>query len=148
MKTLALTGHRDLPDTFDDGALKRALSALVFEGYRNILCGMARGFDLRALEILLSSGERPSLTFEACVPYAGQERGFSESEKERYKTLLSRCEKKTVLFDRYQSGCFLARDRYMVDRADALFAYCERDRGGTAYTVRYAQKKGIPVIFL
>ena len=35
----------------------------------------------------------------------------------------------------------------MVDRADILFAYCVKEKGGAAYTVRYAEEKGVPVRF-
>ena len=53
-----------------------------------------------------------------------------------------------ILQEKYEAGCLLARNRYMADRADVLLAYCERESGGTAYTVRYAQKHGVPVEFL
>ncbi|MFR5889872.1 MAG: hypothetical protein ACLUFM_02695 [Lachnospiraceae bacterium] len=42
----------------------------------------------------------------------------------------------------------LKRNRYMVGRADACVAYCLRNSGGTAYTVRRAEEKHIPVINL
>ena len=36
----------------------------------------------------------------------------------------------------------------MVDHADKVIAYLKKDTGGTASTVRYAEKKGIDVINL
>ena len=41
-----------------------------------------------------------------------------------------------------------ARNRYMVDRADRVLAYLTAPQGGTYYTVRYAEKKGVPVQYL
>ena len=75
--TCALTGHRDLPDAFDKNALYDALEALIRRGCDRFLCGMARGFDLAALACLADLKQRYRITLVACVPYAGQERGFS-----------------------------------------------------------------------
>lgn len=147
-KVCALTGHRDIPQTFDGNALYDALERLIKEGYDCFLCGMAQGFDLLALGCLADLKRRYKITVEACIPYAGQENGFTAEEKTRYRALLAWCDVKTVLFDEYRNGCFLARDRYMVDCADALLAYCVKQTGGTVYTVRYAEKKGISVRFI
>jgi len=46
----------------------------------------------------------------------------------------------------YTRGCMQLRNRYMVDRADTLIAYVKRDSGGSAYTKRYAIKKGLTII--
>lgn len=147
-KVCALTGHRELPCGFSRNDLTDLLEKVIRQGYDKFLCGMAQGFDLFALECLVYLKRKYRIGLEACIPYKGQERGFPTAEKEKYRALLGWCEEKTVLFDRYGSGCFLARNRYMVDRADAVVAYCQKTTGGTAYTVRYAEQRGIPVIFV
>ena len=43
------------------------------------------------------------------------------------------------------NGAFLKRDRMLMDEASYCICYCHRLTGGTAYTVRYAMSKGIPV---
>lgn len=142
----ALTGHRVLPKDFDENRLSEELELLITAGYTYFYCGMAEGFDLRALKVLLSLKERYPVEIEACVPYRGQERNFPSETKTLYKTLLEKCDKKTVFFEKYTDGCFLVRNRYMVDNADCVYAYCLRDTGGTAYTVRYAESKRKNVI--
>ncbi len=144
-KCCALTGHRDLPPDFDGGALFDALEALIREGYDSFQCGMATGFDLLALDCLAALKRKYPIFLEACVPYAGQERKFPAAEREKYRKLLPWCDKVTVLSSVYYKGCFLARDRYMVEGCDLLFAYCTKETGGAAYTVEYAVKKGIKV---
>lgn len=146
-KACALTGHRELPEDFPAGMLAYALEDLVDGGYTVFYCGMARGFDLLALECLAAIKQRKKIFIEACIPYAGHEQSFSLYERKRYKELLSVCDKKTVLFPSYRAGCMLARNRYMVDRCDLVFAYCEKKTGGTAYTVQYAEKCGIEIKF-
>lgn len=147
-KTCALTGHRNLPLDFDENALSDRLEELILNGFDRFLCGMASGFDLSALRCLIRFKEKYAIELHACIPFAGQEAGFSKEDKKLYRNLLTWCKEKTVLYESYRDGCYLARDRYMVDHADAVFAYCTREKGGTAYTVRYAEKKGIPVYYL
>ena len=144
----ALTGHRELPADFDRNALYDALDDLIREGCTYFCCGMARGFDLTALECLVDLKQRYHVRIEACIPYAGYEHGMSAGDRKKYRTLLSWCEIKTVLYPAFFNGCFLARDRYMVDRADLLLAYCKKPTGGAAYTVRYAKQQGKEIRFI
>ena len=145
--TCALTGHRDLPESFQDNALYDALEGLILSGCDTFLCGMAAGFDLRALGCLVSLKEKYKIYIEACVPFAGQEKSFPPEEKRKYRDLIDWCDRKTVLFENFGKGCYLARNRYMVDCSDFVFAYFTHAGGGTAYTVKYAEEKGINVIF-
>lgn len=147
MKTCTITGHRDLPHNFDKNALYERFEALIKEGCDCFLCGMAEGFDLVSLDCLVSLRQKYPLTLVACIPFSGQERRFSAEYKRLYCDLLAFCDKKTVLSANYFDGCFLARDRYMVDNCDLVFAYCKKENGGTYYTVSYAKNKGVPVVF-
>ena len=146
-KTCAITGHRELPRDFDKNALYDELDNLVREGCDEFLCGMAEGFDLTALDCLLSLREKYPLILHAFIPFAQQDKYFSHDNKKLYAKLLAACNVKTVLSESYFDGCFLARNRFMVDRCDVLFAYCTQKTGGTRYTVNYARKAGIPVLF-
>lgn len=144
----ALTGHRVLPADFNINALYDRLEQFLEEGCVNFFCGMAQGFDLLALECLVDLKRKYRFTVEACIPFAQQGSRLPAAERGRYENLLSFCDKKKVFFGRYCEGCFLVRDRYMVDSGDVLLAYCKRENGGAAYTVTYAEKKGKPVVFL
>ena len=42
----------------------------------------------------------------------------------------------------------LKRDRYMVDNSDIVVAYLTKSSGGTYYTVKYANEKGVKVVNL
>ena len=146
--TCALTGHRALPEDFDENALYDKLNELIELGCTKFLCGMACGFDLRALRCLIDLRMKYRFEIEACIPYRGHDAKFSAEEKKLLKKGLELCDRVTVLFEHYRAGCFLARNRYMVEHADAVLAYCKKEQSGTAYTVDYAFKKGVPVIFL
>ena len=144
----ALTGHRKLPPDFNENALYDKLEELINRGCDTFFCGMAQGFDLLALKCLVALKRKYQFYIEACIPYKGHENALDRADKKSYLELLSRCDQKTVLFESYCDGCFLARDRYMVDCADAVLAYCTKNTGGTAYTADYGMKKGKIVIFL
>jgi hypothetical protein len=56
--------------------------------------------------------------------------------------LLPRCDDVITLQGKYTPDCMHKRNRYMVDRANHLLAvYDGSGKGGTAYTVHYAQRK-------
>ncbi len=147
-KICALTGHRVLEADFDKNALYDRLEELVKAGYDYFLCGMAQGFDLLALEYLVALKQKYPVQIEACIPFAGQEKKYPEEERKKYKLLREWCDRSVVLFPSYAAGVYLARDRYMVDSCDTVLAYCRREKGGTYYTVTYAERKGIPVVRL
>lgn len=138
----ALTGHRDLPDCFDRERLRRALEERCREGYNVFLCGMAMGFDLTALEYLCALKKQFDIRLVACIPFPRQSDRYPAAEKGRYERLLRECDERVVLAERYSRVCYFVRDRYMVDRADGVLAYCTRETGGTAYTLRYARLTG------
>ncbi|MBD5636618.1 MAG: DUF1273 domain-containing protein [Clostridia bacterium] len=145
-KSCALTGHRFLPKDFDENRLSEELKMLIGTGYTYFYCGMAEGFDLCALKVLVALKDTYPIKVEACVPYKGQENYFSAEMKKLYRELILKCDETTVFFDHYTEGSFLIRNRYMVDKADCVYSYCTRNTGGTAYTVRYAESKGKTVV--
>lgn len=143
----ALTGHRDLKKDFDRNLLYDTLEELIREGYTTYCCGMARGFDLTALECLCELKRRYHVRLLACIPYAEQGERLGASDRNLYRILLADCDEKHVLSEHYYPGCMFTRNRYMVDRADLLLAYFVENSGGTAYTVKYARSRGVEVRF-
>ncbi len=148
MNACAVTGHRVLGKNFSAAKLEKALRSLAAEGIDTFYCGMALGFDALCCETLARlKGEFP-IKIVACIPCADQSARYTAREKRRYEQLLSVCDEKIVLHERYEQGCMFERNRYMVDRCNVLLAYLENDRGGTFYTVNYAKKREKRIIFL
>lgn len=144
----AVTGHRVLSSDFSKEELRAALRALAAAGVRTFLCGMALGFDLLCAEEVLLLREELPVRLVACIPCADQAARYPKFARERYERILDRCDERAVLHERYCDGCMFERNRYMVDRADLLLAYFTGRRGGTKYTVGYAEKRGIPVYLI
>lgn len=145
----AFTGHRELEADFTNKEILKRVEFMIQKGVNVFYCGMAKGFDLVAGETVLKLKKKyKEVKLIACVPYYGQERGFEEKDKKRYAHLLKKCDEKVLLSESYYKGCLLARNRYMVDRSAYLIAYLKKDVGGTAYTVNYALKKGLEVVYI
>lgn len=146
----ALTGHRIIQKDFSLTRLKDIFTELIYkQDITTFYCGMAMGFDLTACELLLEMKKNfPPMKVIACIPCPEQSSMFSFALRKKYDELLARCDERVVLSSHYTPACMHVRNHYMVDNAKILVAYCNRDKGGTASTVAYAKKKGLPVIFV
>ena len=56
--------------------------------------------------------------------------------------------KAVYLQQAYSSGCYYKRDRRLVDFSSVCIAYQYKATGGTAYTTRYAQNRGLRIILI
>ena len=158
--TCSFTGHRPekLPWRGDESdprclALKERLAAAVEAAYdkgmRHFLCGMARGADFYFCDAVLELRERRSgVTLEAVIPCEEQAARWSERGRERWFSLVERCDGETMLQHHYDKGCMLRRNRYLVDHSSMLIAVYDGMLGGTMYTLSYAMKRGLETVIL
>lgn len=158
--TCCFTGYRPekLPWGTREGdprclALKQRLAMAVEEAYgrgmRHFICGMARGSDFYFCEVVLALRKaRPDVSVEAAIPCEEQAAGWGEEDRDRYFRLVEQCDYETMVQHRYDKGCMLRRNRYMVDRSSLLIAVFDGLLGGTMYTVSYAMKKGLEIVTL
>lgn len=158
--TCSFTGHRPekLPWRGDESdprclALKERLAAAVKDAYdkgmRHFMCGMARGADFYFCDAVLELRERRSgVTLEAVIPCEEQAARWSERERERWFSLVERCDGETMLQHHYDKGCMLRRNRYLVDHSSMLIAVYDGMLGGTMYTLSYAMKQGLETVIL
>ena len=154
------TGHRDakLPwrDREEDPrcmALKEkiydAVEAVYHSGIRHFICGMATGCDFYFCEAIVQLRmEHSDITIEAAIPFEGQARNWSASQRRRYDRLVSECDYHTVIQKDYSSGCYMRRNQYMVDSSSVLIAAFNGRSGGTMNTLLYAIRNGIEIIQL
>ncbi len=142
LRSCVFTGHRFLGDDFSPRALKKAIEQMILRGVTYFYNGAAMGFDLIAAEIVLKLQKKyPHIRLIVCIPCWNQDRGYSEEDKKRYVRVLRLADHQVQVSERYYDGCMLVRDRYMVQRADAMIAYCRRESGGTAYTINQFIKR-------
>lgn len=143
------TGHRELGEELSRAKVKKAILEYAEKGVTVFYNGVAKGFDLLAAEEVLKLKKKRQIKLIACVPYYGQERGYSEADKARYRAILKKADEVVILSEEYYMGCLLRRNDYMVERADCMIAYLCKESGGTAYTVRkFRKQKGENVLYL
>ena len=142
MKGCAFTGHRSSFEGTDAEKLKERIASLAEEGFDTFYCGMALGFDMLCAEAVLELKEKFPVRLIACVPCADQSKRYPPAQKRRYEALLAAADERVVLHEKYVDGCMFERNRYMVDRSEAVVAFLRRQRGGTFYTVQYARRRG------
>ena len=158
-RTCCFTGHRPQKLGFARGsaaetALKNRITGellrlITEQNVRHFISGMALGVDTYAAQAVLQLKEiYPAVTLECAVPCRGQENRWSRADRAVYADILSRADCVTVLQERYTPFCMQLRDAYMVDKADLVLAVWNGSRGGTAYTVSCARKRGRTILIL
>ncbi len=124
--------------------ISNAIDKAIEDGYTDFYCGMAKGVDTYAAEIVLEKAKTDcKIKLHAAIPCENQEGAWSMEDKEKYYYLLSKCESINYTSKIYNDRCMLLRNEFMVNNSDRLIAVWNGQmRGGTAYTVRYAKKCG------
>ena len=151
-QTCCFTGHRDIPQDEKQEIkrqLERILRSLIGKGIRYFGSGGARGFDLMAADVVLQlKKEFPHIRLIMVLPCRDQTRGWKGEDIRHYERILTQADKVVYLQEKYSPGCMQKRNRHLVNHSSVCVAYCTRNTGGTAYTLRYACKKGVRIVLL
>jgi uncharacterized phage-like protein YoqJ len=163
MRTIAcaFTGHRPMKFSFgydeeDEKCirLKRVLAeqieTLIKCGVSMFYSGMGLGVDQWGTSIVLDKKQQyPNVRLTAVLPCETQANRWSPEQRERYFDTLAQCDDVITLNAHYTPDCMFQRNRYLVDQAGYILAvYDGGEKGGTAYTVRYAREKNRRIIVI
>ena len=152
METACFTGHRIIPPELFPMVrerLKRVLLNCIEKGYRYFGAGGALGFDTVAAETVLElKNQYPHIKLILVLPCHNQTRGWRKSDIAEYERIKSKADKVVYTAGRYYTGCMQKRNRHLVDNSSLCVCYLTGQNGGTAYTVKYAQKRGLKIINL
>ena len=151
-KTCFFTGHREIPESDErDIFLKVSgfIEQLYQNGFCNFIAGGAIGFDTLAAKAVIAAKEtHPDIKLHICIPCKGQDKYFSPEQKADYSLILSVADSTEILYEHYVRGCMQTRNRRMVDLSGIGIAYCTKPTGGTAYTVSYAEKNDVKILYV
>lgn len=166
-KICAFTGHR--PQKFHFGfdeqhkdcikiknALKEQIIFLIEEGYTHFISGMALGADTWAAEAVLELRKAyTDIILECALPCVAQAAKWSHEQQNRYINILAKSNILNYVNHHYSDTCMLDRNRYMVEKADAIIAVLNEQesnvkecKSGTLYTINYALKLNKRVIVI
>ena len=149
-RTCCFTGHRVIPEKDLPGILKRteqAVRQLIERGVVFFGVGGAIGYDTEAAKLLfrLRATDYPQIKVILVYPFEGFTSRWSDEQRAEYARLLPQYDKAVCVAQRASREAYLERDRHLVDSSAYCIAYCTRNSGGTAYTVRYAHQQGVTV---
>lgn len=157
----AFAGHRPMRFSFgydeeDEKCiqLKKVLAeqveTLIRCGVSTFYSGMELGVDTWGADIVLKEKKQyANVRLIAVLPCETQANRWSPEQRERYFDTLAECDDVITLNTHYIPDCMFQRNRYLVDHAGYLLAvYDGGGKGGTAYTVRYAQKKNRQIVVI
>ena len=162
-KSCCFTGYRPskFPFSLDrnspeyisfENKLVDAIFSLPGEGCYTFYTGCAMGFDLIAAEIVLMLKAAPRLNcgieLVCAVPFIEQSESYTEEWKKRYNDVIAAADEVILISDKYFAGCYRKRNEFMVNNSDYVITWYDGKAGGTANTLRYAQKKGRKIINL
>ncbi|MBR7032143.1 MAG: DUF1273 family protein [Clostridia bacterium] len=153
-KTCFFTGHRSVSSDSESALVAEldvVLRRLRFDGFTDFVCGGAVGFDtLAACRVAAAARRDPGFRLILVLPCRDQTAMWRKTgDIALYQKLKGLASEIVYVRDFFDDGVMLERNRMMADMSSLCVAYYDgRRSGGTAYTVRYSEKKGIPVVNL
>ena len=157
----AFTGHRPVkfPWKYNEqderclrlkAILTQQIEKLIDAGITDFFTGMALGADTWASVAVLALCEHnPAVKLHCVLPCEKQEGTWPISAQIRYRYILSKANSVEYVSHTYHQKCMLDRDRRLVASAAFLLAVYNGERhGGTAATIRYAQKADREIIMI
>jgi len=150
--TCCFTGHRVIPkESFMQlqNRLEDVIQNLIQQNILNYYVGGALGFDTLAAQVIIKLRKKyPHIKLILVLPCKEQSKKWSTKDKKIYNDILNQSDWVVYTSDQYFIGCMQLRNRYLVDHSKICICYLEKEKGGTAYTVQYAKKKGLYIFNL
>lgn len=150
--TACFTGHRQIPfgqTILIKRRLDKVIADLVQQGIIYYGAGGALGFDTMAAQAVLRARRNyPQIKLILVLPCPTQADRWAARDKEIYEEIKRQADKIVYVSEHYTKSCMFQRNRHLVDYSGICIAYLTEDNGGTAYTVNYAQSKGLQIINL
>lgn len=144
------TGHRHLARAQVEPLQERLREKIVQlhreQGVCHFLSGGAVGFDLLgAVTVINLRYYYPDLRLHMILPCEHHDASWSTQDRNLLSRILPRADEVLFTAKEYDRACMFVRNRYLVDHSRYCIAFLNRMRGGTAYTVGYAQKQGLEI---
>lgn len=149
-KACCFTGHRKFtPDIRLQKRLEEEMIRLISRGVSYFGCGGALGFDtFAAMTVLRLREPYPHVKLILVLPCPEQDRYWGAADQALYESIKARADKIVYASDRYDRFCMRKRNCMLVDGSSHCICYLNEAKGGTAFTVRYARKKGLEILNL
>lgn len=149
LNSCCFTGHREM--SCDNDKIKQKVRTEVLKlisiGVNIFYCGGAVGFDTLCGKVIAElKKDFPSVKLYLALPCPQQNKYYTAAQNADYEFLKENSDKIYYASDHYHSGCMHLRNRFMVDLSHYVICYCNKNTGGTFYTVKYAAEKSREII--
>lgn len=149
-QSCCFTGHRriskaDMPLVLH--STEKYIRLLIDQGVTHFYVGGALGYDTLVAELLfrLRDTEFPQIEVILAYPFDGYMNCWTEKQRQKGVQLLSFYDKVVCISKTDSKEAYLQRNRYLVENTKHCVCYCNRNWGGTAYTVKYAKQSGLTI---
>jgi uncharacterized phage-like protein YoqJ len=122
---------------------EQIIQLIKYHNVRYFITGMSRGVDQWCAEIVLDLKKDMSyLYLECALPCETQAVHWSENQRDRYFSIIERCDKEYCMQSQYTYDCIMKRNQYLVDSSDYIVAVWDKYKSGHTYrTIQYAKKQ-------
>lgn len=121
-------------------SLEYAIIDAIEQGYTHFICGMSRGFDLLAADVVLNLSEKYNIYLIAAIPFINQEHHWCDDDQYNYNKILCKSRYTFCISKTFHRGAYHERNRFMIDNSTKVITYYNNSSGGTKYTLDYAKK--------
>ena len=116
-------------------------------GVAHFISGVDLGVGQFAAEIVLDlKRDYPEITLECVIPYEDQAAKWTIAQRDRYFSIMERCDKETLLQRHYTKDCMKKRKEYMVKQSNYVLAVCNSKLGGAGNILSFAHTLGKTVV--
>ena len=151
--------HQSLPFGFDEEnadclRLKQLLkeqAVYLIEalGVTHFISGVDLGIGQYAAEIVLAlKRDYPEITLECAIPCENQAVKWTIAQRDRYFSIVKRCDKETLLQRQHTENCMKKRREYMVNQSNYVLAVWNGRQDATCNIVSIARTMGKPMIII
>lgn len=147
------TGHRPEKLTITEDKVKSGLEQQIVQaianGYTTFITGMAPGVDLLAGKIVADLRDNGlPIKLVAVNPYPTFGQKFEPEWRSLHQEVTERADLVESACKVYNKGCFMIRNKWMVDHSDLVIAVFNGEKGGTKNTIDYASKQGVRIRYI
>lgn len=101
--------------------IKATLTELVkTEGVRTVATAMNLGIETLAAQAALEVREHTALCLECVIPFEEQATAFTESERDRYYSVIEKCDKETMIDRKEAEDSLIRCYEYLVETSDII----------------------------
>ena len=100
-------------------SIKKEIASLIEnENVTHFISGMELGFETYMAEIVLELKEKYDIILECALPCETQANNWCEKDRDKYFSIIEKCDKFTLLQTHYTRDCVIKKNRYMINNSD------------------------------